>query len=77
MLSAVFQSVDHANKSLMITLLRQMVLLLPIVYLLANQFGLNALWWAFPITEAAVSILAYIYLKIVKAKTIMKISQKA
>ena len=76
-LSAVFQSVDHANKSLMITLLRQMVLLLPIVYLLANQFGLNALWWAFPITEAAVSILAYIYLKIVKAKTIMKISQKA
>ena len=76
-LSAVFQSVDHANKSLMITLLRQMVLLLPIVYLLANQFGLNALWWAFPITEAAVSILAYIYLKIVKAKTIMKISQKS
>lgn len=76
-LSAVFQSVDHANKSLMITLLRQMVLLLPIVYLLANQFGLNALWWAFPIIEAAVSILAYIYLKIVKAKTIMKISQKA
>lgn len=76
-LSAVFQSVDHANKSLIITLLRQMVLLLPIVYLLANQFGLNALWWAFPITEAAVSILAYIYLKIVKAKTIMKISQKA
>ena len=76
-LSAVFQSVDHANKSLMITLLIQMVLLLPIVYLLANQFGLNALWWAFPITEAAVSILAYIYLKIVKAKTIMKISQKA
>lgn len=76
-LSAVFQSVDHANKSLVITLLRQMVLLLPIVYVLANQFGLHALWWAFPITEAIVSILAYIYLKIVKAKTIMKISQKA
>lgn len=75
-LSAVFQSVDHANKSLVITLLRQMVLLLPIVYLLANQFGLDALWWAFPITEAIVSILAYIYLKIVKKKTIMKISQK-
>lgn len=76
-LSAVFQSVDHANKSLVITLLRQMVLLLPIVYLLANQFGLNALWWAFPITEAIVSILAYIYLKIVNTKTIMKISEKA
>lgn len=76
-LSAVFQSVDHANKSLVITLLRQMVLLLPIVYVLANQFGLHALWWAFPITEAIVSILAYIYLKVVKAKTIMKISQKA
>lgn len=76
-LSAVFQSVDHANKSLVITLLRQMVLLLPIVYLLANQFGLDALWWAFPITEAIVSILAYINLKIVKKKTIMKISQKA
>ena len=45
-LSSVFQSVDHANKSLVVTLLRQMVLLLPLVYVLAQQFGLDALWWA-------------------------------
>ncbi|WP_416324917.1 MATE family efflux transporter [[Eubacterium] hominis] len=70
-LSSVFQSVDHANKSLVVTLLRQMVLLLPLVYVLAQQFGLDALWWAFPITEAIVSVLAFVYLQIVKKKTIL------
>lgn len=70
-LSSVFQSVDHANKSLVVTLLRQMVLLLPFVYVLAQQFGLDALWWAFPITEAIVSVLAFVYLQIVKKKTIL------
>lgn len=72
-LSSVFQSVDHANKSLVVTLLRQMVLLLPFVYVLAQQFGLDALWWAFPITEAIVSVLAFFYLNIVKKKTILKL----
>lgn len=72
-LSAVFQSVDHALKSLLITLLRQMVLLLPIVYVLAQQFTLDVVWWAFPITEAVVSILAVLYLRNVKKNTIMKI----
>lgn len=70
-LSSVFQSVDHANKSLVVTLLRQMVLLLPLVYVLAQQFGLDALWWAFPITESIVSVLAFVYLQIVKKKTIL------
>lgn len=72
-LSSVFQALDHGNKSLIITLLRQMVLLLPFAYFLANQFGLNSLWWSFPVTEAIVSVLSLWYLKVVKNKTIQHI----
>ena len=75
-LSSVFQSVDHALKSLVITLLRQLVILLPMVYVLAKQFGLEALWWAFPITEAFVSVLAWMDLGIVKKKTINQIKDE-
>ncbi len=50
-LSASFQALNHANTSLWITLARQLILLLPLTYLLAHQFGLNVGWFSFLITE--------------------------
>lgn len=60
-LCSVFQAVDHGGQSLLITLLRQMVLLLPLVYVLAFQFGLETSWWAFVITEGLMAILSLIF----------------
>jgi len=51
-LSTVFQAVGKGVYSLIMSLCRQMVVLLPVAWLL-SKVGLNAVWWAFPIAEVA------------------------
>lgn len=66
-LCACFQALNHANISLMITLLRQLILLLPLTYILAKLFGLNIGWVSFIITETLCAILSIvIWIKIKK-----------
>lgn len=60
---AVFQALESPNHSLLITLLQQMLLLLPLVYFLSSVFGLEMCWWAFLITEAICALLALRFLK--------------
>ncbi len=60
MLSTMFQAIGKGNYSLIISLMRQLVVLLPAAYLLA-KLGLSYFWWAFPIAEA-VSLAASIFL---------------
>ena len=50
-LCSAFQALNHAQESLVVTLLRQMILLLPLVWLLADLGGIGACWWAFLIAE--------------------------
>lgn len=45
-----FQGVDQGKNSLMITLLRQIFLLVPLAYLF-HYLGLNYVWLTFPVTE--------------------------
>lgn len=72
-LCSVYQALGHGNTSLIITLFRQILLLLPIAYVLAKQFGLHALWWAFPITEILLSIASLWYLKRIQNRTLQDI----
>ena len=60
MFSTMFQAVGRGNHSLIISLMRQLVCLLPVAYLL-SKLSLNAFWWAFPIAEG-VSLAMSIYL---------------
>ena len=50
-ISTVFQAVGKGTYSLIMSLCRQIVVLLPAAYLL-SKISLNAVWWAFPIAEA-------------------------
>ena len=50
-LSTVFQAVGKGAYSLIMSLCRQIVVLLPAAWLL-SRISLNAVWWAFPIAEA-------------------------
>ena len=50
-LSTVFQAVGKGGYSLIMSLCRQLVVLLPAAWLL-SRIGLHALWWAFLIAEA-------------------------
>lgn len=58
--STLFQAVGHGVSSLIISVLRQLVVLLPAAFLLA-QIGLQPIWYALPIAEGF-SLLASILL---------------
>ena len=67
----VFQSLGKAVYSMVVSVMRQLVVLIPAAYLLAHFGGLHATWWSFPIAEGmslAVStiFLMRIYKKIIK-----------
>ena len=48
---SVFQALGHGVLSLWVSVIRQLVVLLPVGWLLARLGGLNAVWWAFPTAE--------------------------
>ena len=58
--------------SLTVSLSRQIGLILPLAYLFAGIFGLNGVWWAFPIAEAFAGILTAFFLKKLLLDDIMK-----
>lgn len=47
----VFQALGKAVYSLVVSVMRQLVVLVPAAFLLAKLGGLHAVWWAFPIAE--------------------------
>ena len=51
-LSTVFQAVGKGAYSLLMSLSRQLIVLVPAAWVLSKVGGLNAVWWAFPIAEA-------------------------
>lgn len=62
--SNVFQAVGHGFMSLVISLLRQLIVLLPAAYFL-SKIGLYAVWYAFPIAEVfslAASVFMFVHL---------------
>ncbi len=51
LLTTLFQAVGKGIRSMLMSFCRQLVLILPIAYLLSVIFDLNAVWYAFPIAE--------------------------
>lgn len=53
MLSASFQALGNGTDSAIVSISRQLVVLLPAAYLLSLSGDVNLVWWAFPIAEVA------------------------
>lgn len=67
----VFQALGKAVYSLVVSVMRQLVVLIPAAYVLSKIGGLNAVWWAFPIAEVmsfivSTTCLLRVYKKIIK-----------
>lgn len=62
-LSTAFQGMGKAHYSMIITFLRQIVILLPISYILGHYISLDILWYSFIIAEAFGFILALYFYK--------------
>ena len=70
-LSSVQQALGSAVYSLIISLCRQLIVLLPAAIILANITGsVNAVWWSFVIAEGVSLTLCIIFYKITKKKKI-------
>lgn len=73
-LCSAFQALGSAVRSLIVTLLRQMVLLLPLAYALAMLSGLELCWWAFPLTEGVCALLSLWLLRDMKRSMQVRLS---
>ncbi|GAA0680016.1 MATE family efflux transporter [Clostridium cadaveris] len=66
LLSTLFQAVGSGMNSLIVSVLRQLVIILPSAYIL-SKIGLTYVWLAFPIAEVAASIVsACMFIKLYK-----------
>ena len=60
-IGSVFQALGNGMYSLITSVCRQLLVLLPVAYIFAHMFGLHAVWWSFPVSELA-SLAASVYL---------------
>ena len=55
-----FQSIGMAKISILLSLSRQLLLLLPLLVVLPPQFGINGVWMSMPVSDTLSALLAYI-----------------
>lgn len=68
--SSMCQALGHGFLSLTVSVLRQLVLILPAAWLLAHFVGLEASWWAFPFAECFSFVLSLFYMRYVYKKVV-------
>lgn len=61
--SAYFQAAGKALPALILTLLKQGIFLIPLVFFLPKFYGINGVWMAFPIADISSTLVTYLYLK--------------
>ena len=72
--SSVFQALGNSIFSMIMSITRQLAVLLPAAYILAHAFGLHAVWYAFPIAEFASLALSIIMLSHTSKKVLMPLA---
>jgi len=60
---SVFQALGSGVPSMIVSMTRQLVVLLPAAYILSGLGGLHAIWWAFPLAEIVSVVLTIIFLR--------------
>lgn len=60
--SSVFQALGKAVYSMFVSVARQLVVLLPVAFALAQLGNVNLVWWAFPISELVSAIATAIFM---------------
>jgi len=73
----VFQALGRAVYSMIMSICRQLLVLIPAAYFLAKTTGrVEAVWWSFPIAEVVSLILAITFMVITYKQIISKVGQK-
>ena len=73
--SSMFQAMGHGVFGLIISTVRQLVVLLPAAWLLSLTGQLNLIWWSFPIAEIASVTMCLIFHRVVYRRDIQPMYQ--
>ena len=73
--SSMFQSLGHGMLSLIVSLVRQLVVLLPAAWLLSLSGRLELVWWAFPFAELFSVTLCILFHRYVYRREIVPLLQ--
>ncbi len=66
---SVFQALGNGVYSLIVSIIRQLIGILPLAFLFAVLFGLNAVWFSFPLAELlSVTFSTILFIRIYKLK---------
>ena len=57
-----FQSMGNAKIAVLLTLLRQVIILIPLLFILPNHFGLQGIWMSMPISDFCSAIIVIFFL---------------
>ena len=69
--SSTFQALGNGLLSMMISIVRQLLILLPAAFFLSLSGSVTAVWWAFPIAELASLALCVIFLRRIYRRVIL------
>lgn len=72
--STTFQAIGKGFPSLVLSVLRQLILFLPLMYIIGRVWGMPALWLAFPISAAVTVVLLYFWLRSTLGKVLRQLS---
>ena len=75
--SSTFQALGNGVLSMIMSIGRQLVVLLPAAYLLSLTGSVTAVWWAFPIAEIASLIMALFFLRHIFREVIAPLGDEA
>ena len=72
-MGSIFQAFSESIYSLIISIARQLVVLIPAAWLLSLTGNINNVWWAFPIAEITSLILSTIFFRNLMKKTMKEL----
>lgn len=61
--SAYYQAVGKVLPALFLSLLKQGILMIPLILILPRYFGLDGIWYAFPIADVGTAIINFFFLR--------------
>ena len=69
-MGSIFQAFSQSYYSLIVSIGRQLVVLIPVAYLLSMIGDVTLVWWAFPIAELVSLVLSVIFFRRLYARTV-------
>lgn len=74
--SSAFQALGNGIMSMLVSLTRQLVVLLPAAWLLSLSGRLELVWWAFPIAEFASMLISLLFLRRIYRQRVIPLDAK-